>query len=76
MDYKTKIVPEIQRAFSLLQEHQLLTRTQVMQELDKAMNTVVKKVSQAKPKNPLVDFARLAAVGRQASKAARERVLE
>lgn len=40
------------------------------------MTQIVKKVSQAKRKDPLIDFASLATVGRQASKAARERALE
>jgi hypothetical protein len=49
---------------------------QVTQELENAMSAVVKKVSQAKRKDPLIDFASLTTVGRQASKAARERALE
>ncbi|HAT41080.1 MAG TPA: hypothetical protein DCS87_05050 [Rheinheimera sp.] len=37
------------------------------------MTTHVKKISLAKRKDPLTDFANLAAIGRQASKAAREK---
>lgn len=40
------------------------------------MTQIVKKVSQAKRKDPLIDLASLAIVGRQASIAARKKALE
>lgn len=40
------------------------------------MTQVVKKVSQVKRKDPLIDLASLAIVGRQASIAARKKALE
>jgi len=40
------------------------------------MTQVVRKVSQAKRKDPLNDLATLAALGRQASRAAREKALQ
>ncbi|EGM78485.1 hypothetical protein Rhein_1470 [Rheinheimera sp. A13L] len=70
------MAPEIQQAFGLLLDYKLLATMPVTQELENAMSMAVKKVSQAKRKDPLIDFASLATVGRQASKAARERALE
>ncbi len=49
---------------------------QLVQQQENAMPQPVKKVAQTKRKDPLIDFASLATVGRQASKAARERALE